>query len=47
MRCACRSSGRHDVSRRWVQAAQLMRFTKEQQEKILSVRSEHLRRLQR
>jgi hypothetical protein len=30
-----------------VQAAQLMRFTKEQQEKILSVRAEHLRRLQR
>jgi len=30
-----------------VQAAQLMRFTTEQQDKILSVRAEHLRRLQR
>ena len=42
----CRSSGRHDVSRRWAAAAQQLSLSEDQREKMLAVRLEHLRRLQ-
>lgn len=43
----CRSSGRLDVSRRWAASAQMLHLTAEQSKKVLNVRTEHLRRLQR
>ena len=45
--CGRRSSGRHDVSRRWAAAAQMLHLTHEQAERVLTVRTEHLCRLER
>mmetsp|Transcript_19578 Transcript_19578/g.59225 ORF Transcript_19578/g.59225 Transcript_19578/m.59225 type:complete len:727 (+) Transcript_19578:227-2407(+) len=42
-----RSSGRHDANRRWAEAARKLHFTKEQLDKMLNVRTEHLKRLHR
>lgn len=42
-----RSSGRHDTNRRWAEAARKLHFTKDQLTKMLGVRTEHLKRLNR